>query len=182
MGFFTSSCRTLEAGAGFILQVNYSHEVLLVKQTAEQLSNFVLGFILNIIILLCFGVVPDWKIIFFPIRRRPLIFVRAASGQIRALPTAVTKDIQRMAETGMGLVMYITPVIYSPNFENPMLQSIIKWNPLTYLVGSLRDIIIYGKTDNLEGYFYASAFSLFVFLFAWRLFYLSEDKIIEKMI
>jgi lipopolysaccharide transport system permease protein len=182
MGFFTSSSLTLEAGSSFIMQVNYPHEVLLVKQTAQHLSNFILGFSLNIIILLIFNVIPDWKIIFFPVLILPLFFLGAGIGLFISLISSAAKDIQSGSTMLMGLVMYITPVIYSPKFENPLLQNVITWNPLTYLIGSVRDIIIYGTFDHLDRYIYASIFSLFVFLFSWRLFFISEDKVIEKMI
>jgi lipopolysaccharide transport system permease protein len=182
MGFFTSSSLTLAAGSSFIMQVNYPHEVLLVKQTAEHLSNFLLGFVLILIVLILFGVMPDWKIIFFPLMMIPLFLFGASIGLIVALTSAAAQDISKVVQTLLGLAMYITPVIYSPKLDHPLLQNIIKWNPLTYLVGGVRDIIIYGKTDSVEGYVCSSVLALFMFLFSWRLFYLAEDRIIEKMI
>ena len=58
MGFYSSAAGTLGAGAGFIMQVKYPHEALLIKQTAQQLANFLLGFLLTIIFLLFFKVFP----------------------------------------------------------------------------------------------------------------------------
>ena len=82
----------------------------------------------------------------------------------------------------MGLLMYVTPVIYSDKVDDPLLQTIIKWNPLTYLIGGARDAIIYGRIDNFDKFIYSSLIALVLFLFSWRLFYVSEEKVIEKMI
>ena len=74
MGFYGAATGTLGAGAGFIMQVKFPHEALLIKQTAQHLANYLLGFVMNIIVLLAFGVIPSWKIIFFPIMIIPLFF------------------------------------------------------------------------------------------------------------
>ena len=82
----------------------------------------------------------------------------------------------------MSILMFLTPVIYSSKVDNPILQKVMTWNPLTYLVGGLRDVIVYGRLDHLDRYLYATLLAFFVFMFAWRLFFISEEKVIEKMI
>ena len=182
MGFYSSAAGTLGAGAGFIMQVNYPHEVLLIKQTAQHLANFLLSFIVNIIVLIFFNVIPSWKIIFFPILVLPLFFLGAGIGLVISVIGAVSTEVQKGVDILLGLVIYATPVIYSPNIDNDIVQKIIKWNPLTYLVGGVRDIIIYGKMDNIDKFIYSALLAFIVFLLSWRLFFISEDKVIEKMI
>ena len=111
-----------------------------------------------------------------------MFFLGAAIGLISSIISIVATDIQKAITFVMGLLMYITPVIYSSEIDNPLLQTVIKWNPLTYLIGGVRDAIIYGKIDNFDKFIYFSIFSLAIFLFSWRLFYLAEEKVIEKMI
>jgi ABC-type polysaccharide/polyol phosphate export permease len=79
-GVLRISYRNTGAGSSFIMQVKYPHEALLVKQTAQHLANFLLGFILNIIILVAFGVIPSWKIAFFPVIILPLFFSERVLG------------------------------------------------------------------------------------------------------
>ena len=74
MGFFNAARGTLSAGEGLIMQVNYPHEVLLFKQTAEHLANFLIAFVMNIAVLVAFGVIPSWGIVFFPLVVLPLFF------------------------------------------------------------------------------------------------------------
>ncbi|MBI4681233.1 MAG: ABC transporter permease [Nitrospirae bacterium] len=182
MGFYSASAGTLGAGAGFIMQVKYPHEVLLVQQVANQLANFLTSFILTIIVLVFFGVIPDWKIISFPFLVLPLFFLGAAIGLVVSVISAVTSEVQRGVDMLLGMLIYVTPVIYSPNIENPMLQTIIGYNPLTYLIGGARDIIIYGRMEHFDRFLYSALLSFVLFMFSWRLFYVSEDKVIEKMI
>jgi len=169
-GFFTSASMTLSAGAGFIMQVKYPHEALLVKQTAEHLANFLLGFLLNIIVLIAFGVIPSWKIIFFPVVILPLFFLGAGIGLLVSVISVVALDVTKGVSFMFTILMYITPVIYSSKVSNPLLQKVMYYNPLTYLVGNVRDLIIYGRFENITLFAYSSLFAVIVFLLSWRFF------------
>ncbi len=182
MGFYDAGAGTLDAGSGIIMQVSYPHEALLVKQTAQHLANFLLSFMLNILILIVFGVTPSWKIIFFPVAILPLFFLGAGMGLVASVISVVAIDLRKGFDTALGLLMFITPVIYSSKVDDALLQKVMVYNPLTYLVGNVRDLILFGRFDHPDRFLYSSLFALFVFLLSWRLFYISEEKVIEKMI
>ena len=180
--FYAGASGTLSAGSGFISQVNYPHDSLLVKQTLQQLASFVINFSITMIILLFFKVYPSWHIIFFPILIIPIFLLGSAIGLVSSILNVVAPDIQRVLGFSMGLLLFITPVIYSSKIDNPILQQVIKWNPLTYVVCGVRDIIIYGRMEYFDRFLIVSALSFFLFFVAWRFFFISEQKVIEKMI
>jgi ABC-type polysaccharide/polyol phosphate export permease len=164
------------------MQVNYPHEALLFKQIAQFLANFLISFVMNIAVLLFFKVVPSWGIFLFPIVALPLLFLGVAMGLIVAMIAVVAVDLNSFIGIGMRLLMWATPVVYSSQIENPYLQLAIRWNPLAYLVCSCRDIIIYGRLYHPTGYFIAATLSFIAFMISWRLFYVSEDRLIERMV
>jgi len=182
LGFYNSATGTLDAGVSIIMQVKYPHEALLVKQAAQHLANFILGFILNIIILFIFGVVPSWLIIFFPFLTLPLFLLGSGIGLVVSVINVVVVDLTKIFNILFNLLMFATPVIYSNRVDNRLLQSVMKYNPLTYLVGNVRDLILYGRCENIDRFIYSTLFSVVVFLLSWRLFYISEEKVIEKMV
>lgn len=181
-GFFSAASGTLTAGTGFIIQVNYPHDALLIKQAMLQLANFAVVFLINIIVLFSFGVVPSIFIFLFPLLILPIFFIGSAIGLFACVVEVVASDINKIITFAIGLLLYITPVIYSPKVQNSFLKQIIKWNPLTYLIGGPRDIIIYGKMDHIDTYLMCSAVSFVLFLFSWRIFYITEQRVIEKII
>ena len=182
MGFYNSANATLSAGQALVMQVNYPHEALLFKQTAQHLANFIITFVMNIAVLFAFKVMPSWGIILFPLVALPLFFLGAAVGLVTSMISIVAVDISRIINMAMGLMMYMTPVIYSDKVDSQFAQIVIKWNPLTYLVCSTRDIIIYGRLYDPFGYFICAVLSFLLFMISWRLFFVSEDRIIERMI
>ncbi|MEI7597402.1 MAG: ABC transporter permease [Bacteroidota bacterium] len=182
MSFYTGSQSTLDAGGGFINQVNYPHEVLMIKQVMISMATFLISFVLNFVVLIGFGVIPSWLTIFFPILVLPLFFIGASIGLISALVKVVVPDLQKGIDFIMTLLYFCTPVIYSSKIDNQFIQIVTKYNPLTYLFEGVRGVIIYGKIEHWHMYIYAVIASFLLFLISLRIFYISEQKVIERMI
>jgi lipopolysaccharide transport system permease protein len=182
MGIYYAASGTLNAGKDLILQVNFPHEAMLFKQVAQTLAGFVITFAMNLVVLLCFKVLPSWGVLLLPAVALPLFFLGAAMGLMIAMIGVVAMDVSRFVDMAMAFMMYLTPVIYAAETPPRLVQVIIRWNPLTYLVCSCRDIMIYGRLYEPKGYFISAGISLFLFLVSWRLFYVSEDKLVERMV
>lgn len=182
IGMFTAASGTLSSGSDLIMQVKYPHEALLFKQVAQQLADFSIGFSMCLLLLFAFGVTPSWKIIFFPIVALPLFFFSSGLGLIVSMISVVAMDVKKGVDLVIGLLIIITPVIYSNRIDHQIVRTAIKWNPLTYLVCSLRDIIIYGRLYDTGGYLICAVLSLVWFLICWRIFYVSENILVERMV
>ena len=194
MGLFGAASGTLSAGSGLIMQVNYPHEAMLFKQVGQKMANFCITMVLNLSVLIVLRVVqpegfsipfPNHGLLLFPLVILPLFFLASAIGLLVAMIQVVAVDISRLINTLMGFLMYLTPIIYSADtITNPWSRAAIRWNPLTYLVCSARDMLIFGRLyeNNLQAYLIAAFASFFIFLMAWRLFYVSESQLIERMV
>jgi len=182
MNFFTSTSQTLQVAQGFISQVNFHHEALLVKQGLQDLTNFGITLVMNIVLMLVFGVTPHWQIVLLPLLILPIFMISASLGILISIANTVTTDIQRIATFLLSILMFITPVIYSAKIKISLMQSIIFYNPLTYIVCGPRDLILYGHINNPQNYWYSMALALGLFAFTMRFFYVSEKRVIEKMI
>lgn len=180
-GFYSSSASTLRSGVGTITQIQYPHEILMVKQTIQHLINYSISLTLNCLILLSMGVGLSWKIIFFPFLVIPLFFLGAGIGLIVAILGSLIQEIQRGVDMLMGILIWVTPVIFTENQKNPVLAHVIKWNPLTYLIGAPRDLALMGTYSHLETYFMVFLGTTGFFLLSWRFFYLAEHRIVEKL-
>ena len=183
MGFYNAAQETLTAGKNLVMQIKYPHEVLLVKQVAQQLANFSLTMVVALLVVVLYGIVPSWEIILFPLVALPLFFLGAGIGLIGSMIGVVAVDLTKLANIVLGLLMWITPIIYTADpHPNALLQSLIEWNPLTYLVCSARDIVLFGRLYDPIGYFVAAGLSFMLFMMSWRLFFVSEDQLTERMI
>jgi homopolymeric O-antigen transport system permease protein len=180
MGFYGAAAASLISDSSLLLQVNFPREALVAQQMAQTVIGMIANMVLLFLVLALFGFWPDWKAVFFPMTVMPLFFLGSGVGMLVAVLAVVVRDVSKLVAAGLGLLMFVTPVIYAPGFKNEVLQAIIWWNPLTYLVGGARDIVLHGRIDHPSGYAWAALFSMLVFLLSWRLFFLSEQKVAEK--
>lgn len=182
MGFYNAAQDTLMAGKSIVMQIKYPHEALLVKQVAQQLANFLISLFVTLVVLALFGIWPAWQAIFLPLVALPLFFLGAGIGLIGSMVSVVAIDLTKLANVVLGLLMWMTPVIYAASVPSDFLQTLIEWNPLTYLVCSARDIVLYGRLYDSTGFFISSGLSFVLFMMSWRLFFVSEDRLAERMI
>ncbi len=182
MGFYSSAAETLNSGQGFIMQVKYPHEALLAKQIFQQLANFLASFVVTLIVLLLFHVVPSWLIFLFPILILPMLFLGAGIGLLVSVMGVVANEVRRIMDIGLGLFIFFTPIIYSADSMGGIVAKIIRINPLTYIIGGVRDAIAYGRIENFAAFAWCGVGSFIFFMLTWRLFYVSEEKVIEKML
>lgn len=173
---------TLSTGSDLIQQVKYPHEALLIKQVMLLGLNFAISFVFVLITISLFGYAPSWKVVFVPLLLVPAAILGTSIGLVLSVFSIVAFDITRLFNSVMGFLIYTAPIIYSDKIDNYYLQILNRYNPLTYLICSIRDMTLYGELYEPTTYGYIVLGSLFFFFFVWRFFYLSEDKIVERMI
>lgn len=182
VGLCNTTSQTLSVGKELIMQVNYPHEALLFKQIAGQVARFLIGFVLVLTLVLLFGVRLSWGTLLLPAVALPLFLLSAAIGLFLSMFAAIALDISYGLPLALSLLMYTTPVIYSTTNKPTYVQHLNRWNPLTHLVCSCRDVILFGRLYDNTGFALSAAFAALAFMVVWRLFYVSEQQIVERMI
>lgn len=175
------SSQALSSASSLILQVKFAHETLLIKQCAQQLAISLLALAVSILVFLVSGFIPRWEIVFLPLMILPILSLGAGIGFFLAVISVVITDLERALAYVLQLLLYLTPVVYTADVEQPLLRLVIDWNPLTYLIGDVRDVVLFGSIRHPDRYAWACAFAFAVFLFGWRMFFLSEEHVIERL-
>ncbi len=161
---------------------------------AQQLANFVITLSLNLVVLFGLRILrpeqfeiafPSWGMLLFPVMMLPVLLLASAVGLFIAMVGVVAVDVNKFVDMGMGFMLYLTPVIYTiEKITNPVAASVISWNPLTYLICSCRDVLIFGNVyqGNWTAWGWSSLLAVAAFMLSWRLFYVSENKLVERMV
>lgn len=185
-GFFTSSViaasRTLKAGQGFIGQVHYPHHIMLVKELLQAYSNFLINFVFVTVLLFCFSVNLNFLYYITPLLVLPMFVVAASIGLTASIINVISMDVEKGLGYVLGFLMFLTPVVYTADNKTGIVKTILTCNPMTYLHGSARDLIVFGQTDNADVFVCLSLASLLLLLLTMKWFYVAEEKVIEKMI
>ncbi|OGV46293.1 MAG: hypothetical protein A2X46_18620 [Lentisphaerae bacterium GWF2_57_35] len=182
VAFYNAGVSTLKSAGGMLMQVNFPHEAYLLKQTLHYLFTFTIQLAMALLVLLMFGVIPSWKIVFLPLAALPLFCFGAAIGLVLSLSAVMALDVAPFMNFILRILMLSIPVVYAPAVQSPLAQTINQWNPLTYLVCSCRDLVIYGRLYDTVGYALSAMLAVVLFLIALKIFFVSEKRVIERMV
>ncbi len=181
VGGFGAGSGTLSASASLSLQIKIPREVFLFKNSLEQLSNITIGLVLNIIVYAIYQFVPSIEVILLPILIFPLFLLGISIGLVSSILATAVPDIGRLTSVAINFLFFITPVLYDSKSKAWLLQDINYFNPLTHLVVFPRDLILHGASGNLREYLIASTLVAVLFCFSWRFFFLTEERLSERI-
>jgi lipopolysaccharide transport system permease protein len=151
----------------------FPYEVLILERVIAHTVNFVITLGLNVIVLIGFGVQLKWTIIFFPLVLLPSVLLFLSFGMILSVVHVVALDAWTMFMRLSTLMFYVTPVVYSPEGKTDFLEKIVKYNPLTYLIMSAREMMIGNKLYQQGKFFGWLCFALLYFFLRF-VFFLCE--------
>jgi len=143
------------------------------------------GLLVNLAVLLLllawFGRPPSAWALLYPLAVLPMLLLGVGFGLFLAVVGAVARDITGMFTTLLGLVMYLTPVVYATDFPNPVLKAITRWNPLTYLIDAPRSLFVLGRVPEPARYAWSSLACVLVLIAGVHAFYLIKDRVAERL-
>ena len=164
-----------------VMRTNIPKIGLAVTGLAPLSYSIIVGFVVLAIVMITVRLLPSPWAILYPFAMLPIILLGVGMGLILSVVGAVARDVTGMATTVINLVMYVTPVIFETKFEHPVLQFIVRWNPLTYLVDTPRSLFVLGRVPDPLGFTLATIFALVVFWVGIHAFYLIKDKVSERL-
>jgi len=180
MGFYSAAAASLTSAGNLIVQARFAHEALIAQQMAQMMISVIANLLLLALVWVIFGVSHYWSVIWFPLSLIPLFMLGSGIGMIVSIFAVVIHDMSKIVTTLLGFLMFVTPVVYASSVQNEWLQHLIWWNPLTYLVCGARYLVLEGRIGHPSFYAGSVILAVVTFLAAWRLFFLSEQKVAEK--
>ncbi len=164
-----------------VMRTNIPKIGLAVTGLATLSYSIIVGFVVLAIVMITVQMLPSPWAILYPFAMLPIILLGVGMGLILSVVGAVARDVTGIATTVINLVMYVTPVIFETKFEHPVLQFIVRWNPLTYLVDTPRSLVVLGRVPDPVGFTLATIFAVVVLWTGIHAFYLIKDKVSERL-
>jgi lipopolysaccharide transport system permease protein len=132
------------------------------------------------LLLAFYGVAPRPASLLFPLPLLALLLFTLGLGLLLSLLNAILRDISKVLTPILTFLLFVTPVLY-PAPEGSMLAAVSRWNPVSQLVTSARDMLLLGELSSAGHVLAAVVFSLLVFGVGLRLFHLLECRIAERI-
>ncbi len=164
-----------------VMRTNIPKISLAVTGLANIFYNLLVNMVVLIVLLLVLKITPSIWIFFYPLAVLPIIMLGMGIGLFLSVVGSVARDVSSMFISIFNLVMYITPVVYTAQFEQPLLQAIVNWNPLSYLINSPRSLVVLGEFPEPGAYALATLSAFFLLFLGVHIFYLIKDKVAERL-
>lgn len=172
----------LQGQADLILRTRIPKLALAISSLAGVSYSILISMITMTVVLLVVGVAPTWWLLAYPLLVLPIVLLGTAFGLVLSVLGTIARDLTPLFTQALALVMYVTPVIYlDSTIQNPVVKSIIAWNPVSYLVDVPRSLICLGRADNVVTYLWVSLGAVVLVTVGLRVFYLLEDLVAERL-
>ena len=60
------------------------------------------------------------------------------------------RDVIHLIRTGMGIMFFVTPILWIPRTMGPKFELFALYNPFAHMIGIVRDPLVYGTSDPIS--------------------------------
>ena len=176
----TAPLRTVMASRSMLVKVNFPREALILTAWGNTLLSFLIRIVLLAIALVLLhadfaltvplAILPAFGLMLFG------IMVGVLTVPLGALYQDITYGIALMTSA----LILVTPVAFAPPSEGS-LATVMRYNPLSPLVLSARDLIVTGDMTYVPAALLVTAVCLVLFGLGWVLFRLAVPIVIERL-
>jgi lipopolysaccharide transport system permease protein len=161
-------------------RINFPREALILAKLGEIGFNFGIKFVFIVALFLWFRIPVTWSVLLAPVALIHLIAFGTFLGLLLAPIGALYQDVSMGLTLITGLWLFITPVVYPIPQTGPFAE-IVKLNPVTPLLVTVRELATTGIISNPTGFWVCSAIALFGLLFAWVVYRLALPFVVERI-
>lgn len=146
--------KAIEANKSIVTRVYLPKYMLLVSQMLVNGFKLLISFGITFLMMLLFRVPLTHNIVWFlPLILEFFLFTFAI-GTIMMHYGVYIKDLSYIVEIVLKMMMYLSGVFYSmKRFPKPFDVLLGRFNPLAFLMNSMRDVLLYGKMPDWSVYF-----------------------------
>ncbi|KPQ37510.1 MAG: lipopolysaccharide transport system permease protein [Phormidesmis priestleyi Ana] len=177
---FQSPEIAIKASKPLLSQVKFPHEAIILAQLGQVIFNFLTKLVLVVALFLVLRVPVSWKFIFSPLTLISLVVLGLGLGLILAPITSLVKDISNAMQAIILGWFFLTPVVY-PMPEQSVFLFFVKFNPVTPLLVTTRDLITLGTFQNPIAFASVSLLAFALLLVGWLIYKLSIPFLIERI-
>lgn len=163
-GVLSVSTGSLIKDRGMLGKVYFPRLVLPFSAALGNVIDLVIGFVVLFILLLVYGMVPGWEVVFLPLLLLILLMAGLGLGTLMAALAVQFRDVQYAMPLLVRVLIYAAPVVYSIQLIPEAYRLAYAINPLVGVIEGMRAMFL--STGPMPWHYIAIggavAFALFV--------------------
>ncbi|WP_293085609.1 ABC transporter permease [Moorena sp. SIO4A1] len=163
-----------------LAKINFPREAIILSKLGQVFFNFGIKLILIVGLFIWFKMPVSWSVIIAPVALINLVFFGTFIGLLLAPMGALYKDFYMGLTLATGFWLFLTPVVYPVPSEG-VFGAIVKFNPVTPLLVTTRELATTGVISDPLGFWVASGIAVVGLLLAWIFYRLSMPFVVERI-
>ena len=161
---------SIRASSGLIEKVIFPLQFLPFTSAVVSFIDkfFGLGALLVVVLVLEHSL--HWTVLLLPLIVIPQLLFILGLCYMMAVAGIYLPDVGEMLRAIVRATFFITPIIWPPSMVPEHLSFLVDYNPLAYLVGAYRDLILAGELPGATATLYFTLFSAALFVVGFGLF------------
>lgn len=166
----TSGMNSIIFNADIIKKVYFPRVILPISSVTSALVNFLISCIIIVIFALISGVGIGYSLLFLPVVALIQYIFTLGIVFILSAVEIYVRDIEHIINFFVGMLFYVTPILYTPDFVPENFSFLLKLNPLSYLIEAYHSIFYYKQIPNLTDLGIVFVLSAFIFTLGYMIF------------
>ncbi|WP_235595970.1 ABC transporter permease [Mastigocoleus testarum] len=172
--------QAVAAAKSMLARINFPREALIIAKLGEVFFNFGIKLILIIGLFIWFKIPITLSVIVAPVALIHMVLLGTFFGVLLAPIGAIYQDFSMGLTLATSFWLFLTPVVYSVPSEG-LFGNIVKFNPVTPLLVTTRELATTGTMSNPLGFWVASVFAVLGLLVAWIIYHLAIPYVVERI-
>ena len=148
------------SNANYVKKVVFPLEVLPWVTLGSALFHVLIGFGVILVFIVLAGMPLHASAVLFPLVLLPLVPMIMGLCWLLSSVGVFFRDIGQIIGKALTALMFLSPIFYPTSALPESLQSLLYWNPLTFVIEQSRNVLIWGTLPDFGGLFVYSAVSL----------------------
>ncbi|MEO1431741.1 MAG: ABC transporter permease [Cyanobacteria bacterium J06633_8] len=163
-----------------LARVNFPREALIIAKLGEVFFNFAIKLILIIGLFIYYQVPLNWTVILAPVALIHLILFGTLIGVLLSPLGVLYQDVSKGLTLLTSFWLFLTPVVY-PIPTDSIFGNIVKFNPVTPLLVTTRELASTGILSETFGFWLVSIFTIIGLFITWIIFRLAMPFVVERV-
>jgi ABC-type polysaccharide/polyol phosphate export permease len=161
----TQSTNTIRRNSTLVQKMIFPIEVLPLIMAVTSMADKLLGLGVLVVVLAVLGYGIHWTLVLLPVLVViQLLFVMGLS-YLFSVVGAYLPDVRETLRAFVRAMFFVTPIIWTVDrVEGTKWEPVVDYNPLAYLVGAYRDVIIYGDPPDGTATFWFTLLAVGLFV------------------
>lgn len=164
---------------GMLMKLKVPPEAFVISQLGKILFNFSIQLIPIIFFFIWFKISVTWSLLLAPVAFIHLLMFGTAIGLFMGPFSCLYNDVGK----GMGFIirlwLFVTPIIY-PVPKESIWSILVRINPVTPLIVTVRDLATTGVVSEPVGFWIASVVTIIALILGWIFYRLAMPFIVER--